>query len=580
MTMCRVSVKRSVDMSDGKHMIFLLVSLLALFNACNEPEDMSEGLETGLPELVTGINDDFRDAQSPEELDFSMVGYRWSDVPIPEYPVGRRIGVSDISAALAAGEAPDTTAFIEKALSELPDRTALLLEEGEYHIHRSIIIRRNNIVLRGEGAEKTRIIAAAMRSDVEGEVRYSCVVLGGVPSMSIDYGTLTKIIDSHVPAGAMYCNVDDAGKFSIGDRVQIQRPASASWISAIRMDCIDDPVNPEWPLDDFNMEFERVVTGISGNRLYFDAPIPMDLDAEYGTSRVYRSQIDRISECGVENLSLIAEYDPSIVCTSELDASSFKKYGAYECDENHARNGVLVRAAEHCWVKGVTGRHFIFSTVSLQRGARNITVSDCHSLEPRSLITGSRRYAFAIGLAELCLVKDCTADKDRHMFVTPSRSNGPNVFLRCVGTECYSNAGPHCWWATYVLYDNVIVDSKMSVEDVGGEAVYSSHGWQGANHVLWNCSAPIIVCQSPWVTGRNWAWGCTGQKQWGSYFNQDPSGRKPSEWTSTDKWRPDGEWYPAISGGQVNTECMPVNSLFESQLQMRHASGRYIMGKI
>ena len=567
-------------MDKSRYMIFILVTLLALCNACNEQEDVLEGMETDLPELLAPGNGDFQDARSPEDLDFSRVGYRWSDMPIPEYPVGKHISVSDISAALAAGEVSDTTSFIEKALSELPDGTALLLKEGEYHIHRSIFITRSNVVLRGEGADKTRIIAAARKSDDEGVVKYSCVVLGGTPSITIDYGTATKIIDSHVPAGAMYCNVEVADNFAVGDRVQILRPASASWISAIRMDCIDDPVNPTWPLDDFDMKFERIVTGIKGNRLYFDAPIPMDLDAVYGTSRVLRLHMDRISECGVENLSLIAEYDPSIVCTPELDASSYRKYGAYECDENHARNGVLVRAAEHCWVKGVTGRHFYFSTVSLQSGARNITVEDCHSLEPRSLINGSRRYAFAIGLAELCLVRDCTADKDRHMFVTPSRSNGPNVFLRCVGTECYSNAGPHCWWATYLLYDNVTVDSKMSVEDVGGEAVYSSHGWQGANHVLWNCSAPVVVCQSPWVTGRNWAWGCTGMKRWGSYFNDDPSGRESSEWSATDKWRPDGEWNPSISGGEVNSEFMPVVSLFESQLQKRHASGDYVMGKI
>ena len=75
-------------MDKVRYMIFLLVTLLALCSACNEPEDILEGVETDLPELIAPGNDDFQDAQSPEDLDFSRVGYRWSDMPIPEYPVG------------------------------------------------------------------------------------------------------------------------------------------------------------------------------------------------------------------------------------------------------------------------------------------------------------------------------------------------------------------------------------------------------------------------------------------------------------------------------------------------------------
>lgn len=556
----------------------LFLALLAF--SCGKPEEeVTEKLGNSLPDVIVDSDDVFRDAVTPWDLDFSRVGYRWSDREIPIYPVGREVSPADVAAAIASGEVPDTTTFLENAIKDLPDGTALLLKEGDYHTHRTLFIKRSNVVIRGEGADKTRIIPAAVKSDTESKVKYSCIALGG--NYSVSYGAEATVTDAHVPFGAMYCNVDLPDKFSPGDRVEIFRPATAQWLSDIRMDCIDDPVHTSWPLEDFDMHIERVVTAISGHRIYFDAPVPMDLDAVYGGAKIRKCTVRRVSECGIENLSIVAEYDPSVVCTSDLDYTSFRKYGAYECDEAHSKNGIIVRAAEHCWVKGVTGMHFSYGTVVLQKGARNITVEDCHSKEPRSLITGSRRYAFATGNgSELSLFKNCTADKDRHMFVTPNRSNGPHVFLRCKGTNCYSNAGPHCWWAVYVLYDNVEIDNKFSVEDVGGEANESSHGWQGANHVLWNCTATEIVCHNPWVTGKNWAWGCVGTKMWGSYFKESPIGRDPSAWVYTDKWRPDGEWNPALEGGQSNAVRMETESLFETQLAARHAAGDYVMAGI
>lgn len=514
----------------------------------------------------------FADPTRAEDLDFSRVGYHYGDTPIPDYPVSTTITVADVEAAVLSGSATDAADVINNAIAAAPGGTAVLLKEGTYHIGSTISFSRDRVVLRGEGAEKTLIIAEYNPSNPT----YSCVLFGLDPKSSIDLSSLTEVADAHVPAGAMYVNVRDASHFNIGDNVRLYRRATPAWISAIRMDCIDDPVNPSWDPAEFNIDYERRVTAVSGSRVYFDNPVAMDIDGIYGGGFLMKCSTPRISECGLENLTLQSTYDPSVVCTAEIDESSFKHYGAYPCDENHSRNGVLVRAAEHCWIKGVSGRHFFFATVSLQKGARFITVEDCHSFEPVSIITGSRRYAFAIGLAEACIVKDCTADKDRHMFVTPSRSNGPNVFLRCTGTNCYSVAGPHCYWATFILYDNVSVDDEFNVNDTGGEAELSSHGWTGVNHVLWNCTAPLFAVQSPWATGKNYACGCVGKKRWGHYFNVDPRGKDPQSWIPTDKWRPDGEWTPPIAGGETNTVRMAVESLYESQLEARHAAGIYL----
>ena len=92
------------------------------------------------------------------------------------------------------------------------------------------------------------------------------------------------------------------------------------------------------------------------------------------------------------------------------------------------------------------------------------------------------------------LFKGCTAEYDRHQFVTISWSTGPLVFTDCSATKCLNETGPHCFWAVGVLYDYIRQDlSRLSVQDSDYVGTGASHGWQGANHVLWNCEAPKII---------------------------------------------------------------------------------------
>lgn len=512
------------------------------------------------------IEPENKEPEGPEDLDFSRVGYHYSDTPLPTYPVGKTVTLAQAEAAVSGGTASSITDFLQKALDSTPDGTALLVKEGTYVTTAPLNIQRS-IVLRGEGADKTII-----KSDTGPDK--STVVIG--KGYSATTSSQTTVTDSHVPVGAFYVNVADVSLFNVGDEVIVRRPGTAEWIHAIRMDQIDDPVHPAWDPKDFDMELHRIITRIIGTRLYFDLPLPMDIDSIYGGATVVKATVKRLTEAGVEDLTVMSDYDPSITTTATLTRGSKSVTITYESDENHSKSGVTFRAVAHCWAKGVTARNYISWSFGFQQGSRLNTITDCHSLHPVSLITGSRRYAFNMARCEGCLVENCTADEDRHMFVTPNRADGPNVFYNCTGTNCFSNAGPHCYWATMTLYDNVSVDGTFSVEDVGGEADLTSHGWQGANHVLWNCTAAYLICHNPWATAKNYAYGCIGTKQWGTYFWESPVGKDPAQWISTDKWRLDGQWYPSLAGGQSGTAKVTPNSLYESQLQARHAAGGYI----
>lgn len=79
-------------------------------------------------------------------LDFTNVGYRQGEVPIPNYPRG--VNVRDFG-AVGDGVRDDTQAF-KDAIAACPENSAVIVPVGRYTITDQIRIGRNNIVLRGE----------------------------------------------------------------------------------------------------------------------------------------------------------------------------------------------------------------------------------------------------------------------------------------------------------------------------------------------------------------------------------------------------------------------------------------------
>lgn len=499
-----------------------------------EIEMPAEGLEFGTPV--------YRDVTSPLEIDFSRVGYHWGECDYPDYPV--------VATLTPPEDGSDATDLINKAVSSAPTPGVVLLKAGTYNISGQISIKKNGIILRGEVDKsvddpKARLLTTLLSTDQSAEcktTRPTFVVLWKANSKpTFDESTKTPILLDHIPTGAMSVPVVDPSLFNAGDRIVLYRPDNAAWVHDLGMDAIPGPGGIYSWYDyghTFELAFERTIVDIRGHALYLDNPVPMDFDACYGGGYVMKTSLSRVAESGIEWLNLDSKY-------------------ASPTDEAHKWRAVKLMNAEHCWVHGVCATHFAFGAVEISGYSRNITVEDCHCYEPVSQIDGQRRYAFSIGAAQLCLVRNCTADQDRHQFVsTNNDSAGPNVFLYCSSTRSYSNAGPHAHWATCFLYDNVQVDNELTVEDAQHWG-YSSgaQGWQGTNHVFWNCKAGTIVCQSPQVTGTNWAWGCTGTKRPGSL-----------EETNYEGSRPDGNW-------QSHNVPVSPQSLYEYQLQQRLAEG-------
>lgn len=448
--------------------------------------------------------------------DFSRVGYHYGNKPLPVLPV-----VKEVSPSGTDNDQDLIQAAIDEVAQRTPDRNgfrgAVLLKKGTYKIPDNLRINTGGIVLRGE--EGAKLIATASR-------KISLIRIAGKGEISEVPGTRTAITDAYVPVGAFGVEVADAGKFKAGDKVILFRPGTAQWITDIKMDQIEARNGTkQWEPASYDLRYERTVTRVEGKKVFLDNPVVMAMEAKYGGGALYKYTFEgRIAECGIENLT----------CESVF---------ASDTAENHGWDAIAIERAEHCWVKGVTARYFGYSCVNLNRSAKNITVVNSNCFEHKSVITGSRRYSFNND-GQLNLFMDCHATDGRHDYVTGALTCGPNVFVNCTAKRTHADIGPHHRWASGTLYDNIVTDGEINVQDRGNWG--SGHGWAGVTQVVWNCTVKSAAIQNPWASGKNYSIGLKGNKVEGRL-----------------KGRPDGIWE-----GQ-NEEGLQPGSLYFAQLKQR-----------
>ncbi len=504
-----------MKMDRNRIMLYSILCLGMMVPACSEvlPETVPDTVPGGDGGAETvEIPYTAPDADGDAIPDFSRVGYRWGDSPIPVY---------ETAVTLAPpSDGSDATAMIQTALDGAAENSAVLLGEGVYNISGTINMTRSGVVLRGSGPGT--VLKAT------GTSQRPLVWLGGGASRQLG-NTKVRISGDYVPAGQFYLELASASPFAPGDEVVISWVPDDEWISALKMDQIpprsDGIAVPQWTAAQYDIYWERTVVASNGRYVYLDNPVVMPLDAGYGTFWLQDySYPNRISESGIENLSMVSEY-------------------ASDEDENHSWTAVEIYAAEHCWVTDVESSFFAFGCVDMKYGAKNITVSDCVCRDPKAQTSGSRKYGFYITDGQQCLVKDCLSIGSRHGFSSSARVGGPNVFLRCEEQGGLGDCGPHQRWSTGILYDNVRTDSRLRVQDRSNMG--PGHGWAGVTHVFWNCTAAGLTCQSPWVTGKNYCIGCIGAKDEGDF-----------------QGRPEGVW--ESHGVNVSPQ-----SLYEQQLSNR-----------
>jgi hypothetical protein len=419
--------------------------------------------------------------------DWSSCGYMGGGVKIPDVPVKVTVWPvpGDNGASIQA--AIDHVAKLRADANGI--RGAVLLKAGRYEVAGTLRITASGVVLRGEGQSPDGTVIVDTGQDQD-----TLIVVSGGPRADFA-DTKTRITDAFVPVGTVRFNVASAATFAVGDRVIVHRQTNDKWIDDL------DMRQYGWVASYYEDRWERVITAIAGNEITVDAPIVQAIDEQYGGGEVYKYAIGgRICQVGIENLWLTSEY-------------------ASAKDEAHGWIAIELSNVEDAWVQRVTSQYFGYSCVSVATGSRNVTIQDCVCLDPKSQVTGERRYSFNMDDCCFVLVQRCFARDGRHDFITGSRVPGPNAFVDCLAIMCHADSGNHHRYAEGTLFDNVVV-ANLAVEN--RESSGSGHGWSGAQTMFWNCEARTI-CHAP-LGAMNWAIGVVGMQALGSWAPEEPLG--------------------------------------------------------
>jgi hypothetical protein len=456
--------------------------------------------------------------------DFSYCGYKGGGVEIPDVRV--------VATLYCGFDGDDDTKRIQSVIDSVgklnPDadgfRGAILLKKGVYRLASPLRISAGGIVLRGEGNHKlngTVLLATSLHN-------YNMIEVGTNARLRAVENSKRQITDDYVPSGTRIVHVSGASSvFKVGDKVIIRRPSVAAWIRATNMDSI--PPRPligettqdaldrfrksqgntdmngtkQWLPGSKDLVFERTIVSVVKDEITLDIPLTNALQKEYGGGIISKYTFpERIMQCGVEDLYGMSVYDENI-------KQENNDIGLYCCDEAHANNFVVLRAVENAWVRRVNAEH-LDCCVSSASSAKFITGRELSAVNPVSVITGGRRYAYSVS-GQMNLFENCYSSHFRHEFVLGSTVAGPNAFVNGRGDMTFASSEPHHRWSAGCLYDNITIkgpDGSLLAVNRGWFG--SGHGWAGAQIVFWNCSAPVIMVMQP-PTAQNFAIGSNGR---------------------------------------------------------------------
>lgn len=219
------------------------------------------------------------------------------ELPVIAWDPGVPGGIPEITApvasvldhgAVADGVTDDLGAF-QAALAALPDGGVLWVPAGDYFLNGTLEIGTDGIVLRGEGADRSRLL------------------LGDADTASISVLTYGRgdwqPLGEAVARGTTTLAVPDGSAFTVGEWAEIQESNDAALMYT------DPEWEVDWALDCRGQLLE--VTAVDGNQVTFRHPIYLDYALEYapqiraqrlvkhvGIERLYLERITNDSDVG------------------------------------------------------------------------------------------------------------------------------------------------------------------------------------------------------------------------------------------------------------------------------------------
>lgn len=480
--------------------------------------------------------------------DFSYAGYKYSNESIPSTSGWNTINVRDF------GAIPGDSNFDDKGIQDAIDAaensgspTVILFESGRYRINefgkdfRSIIISKNNVVLRGTGSGNggTEIFSARPRlngkRNVDDDDPYNDFALFIGPVIQKD-ARITGI-QNEMKRGSFEVTVGSNSGLTVGQRIFIHH-SDKNNLDDNGVSYPSTPTTDEWTnlnTNGIEVREAHVIKKIEGNKITFENPIYLNIPSDPAKNQLRVG--DGVENVGLEDIRFTGNwpsYDENFIHHKPMDDT-----------HDQGWRGVLFERVFNCWIRDCEFKDW--------NEAGQIKNSTAITIE-RVKLTGKRaHHTFFSTRGTNNLFKDMVDEKNDHHGLGFQSASCGNVILNhklnpdqrtdLHGKNPYAN-----------LFDNV---EGGILRDNGG--AHRNHPNAGPYNTFWNFEHND-------VSENNFEynfWTLTSRKNW-TYANPVFVG-----FTSP------GDNVKLVNTGKnesQGTKVYPL-SLYYAQLQLRKYGG-------
>ncbi len=416
----------------------------------------------------------FTDAEGRFLHDVSYGGYHNGELPLPTefaWPVFN--AVTDFSADPTGST--DSTAAIQSALNAAATAGGgvVYLPEGWYRCDGRLSVNASNMVLKGDGPDKTRMyFTTSTGMGYLAHITFSGSLQRGADILLAEDGENRSFV----------VKVHDASALNVGDEVAVGWVITDEFVAEHGMTGTWVTFNGLWkPF--FRREIKALNLEASPNEVTLDAPLRYPAKLRDGAS-LRREQGYR-SECAVVDLALSNAVDyESAWAQNQVHVLTFDSLKDSFIRNVHSFASPLA---------STKGRHVQSSGISLS-ATKRITVRDCQMELAQNRGSGGNGYLMEVRYSSEVLYQDCTALNGRHNFIQNWDFGATGiVWHRChsAGSAAVTRVGSiEIPVAAFSEYHHSIATACLA------DSCLFADGWSGGNRGSESSGAGHSVTQS------------------------------------------------------------------------------------
>lgn len=479
----------------------------------------------------------FKDSKGRFLHDFSYAGYKNGEDE-PEIPANlKTFNVLDFGAD-PKGE-KDSQPTIQKAIDEAKRNSGgiVFIPQGLYKLERPIYVKSSNIVLKGEGPDKTKLFFTCHRKmtgksqiNFTGRLKY-----GKECFLKREGEALALSVDLESVDGLKKGMDVDLG-FIITDDFRKDFGMEDYWTFA---------------KNTWRAFFRRKIVNIDNQRGAVFLDVPLRCAMKLRDKASLRVATGYISECAVVDLSV-------------SDAVGWSEAWA-----NNRVHAIGMSGVKDCWINNVKSfesplkkakKRHLQSCGIIIRDSKRVTVSNCFLSKPQHRGGGGNGYLFEISRSCEILIRDCEGKDGRHNFIQnwDFNTNGC-VFLRIKseGSRSYKASWDFIGFPAASEFHHALAMANLI------DSAEINDGWYSRNRGNWSSKAGH-------TSTENVLWNITGnglvisaQYGWGYVIGTGGNIRiQRSDYNS----KPDD-----FVEGEGKASGLRPQSLYEDQLRRRKA---------